>query len=301
MDAEQYNAERVPMYAPEIDGRRFPEWTGVDESGYDFGSAEFRDVIRGIQSALEVTVDGYCGPSTIDAIAKEDLEEKRHDEGAQACMAGHHLLVGPRAVPVDVPTRLYADHFDMAETGSRARRTERDEVTQAIVHFDVTFDAAMTHRVLLDRGYSTHFTIDGDEDGTIWQHHNPATRICYHAGDSNRMSFGVDLNNPALPKYQKRDAERRGRRRDIVEQHVHGRLTKHLDYFPEQIASLNALFDELCPAFDVPRKCPRDEHGEPIHGKLDNPLAFEGVSGHYHNDRGKVDPAPLDWDEVCPA
>lgn len=293
MDSLQYNEKRAPIYAP--DG--FPSWTQLN--GLDPGGSEFRARVRELQERLETSVDGYLGPSTIDAIARRDLERKRDDAEEGMCRSGF-IVVGPYAVEVGVPTRLYVDDFELAETGSRARKSERDEVAQAIVHYDVTFSAEQTHRVLLDQGYSTHFTIDGDQVGTIWQHHNPATQVCYHAGDSNRMSFGIDLNNPALPKWQQEDADRRGRTRPIAKQIVHGVTVERLQYHDEQIDSLNALLDVALPAFEVPRKCPRDKTGQPVHDLIDDPQSFEGVIGHYHEDPDKTDPAPLNWNAVCP-
>lgn len=234
------------------------------------------EAVEEIQEELGVSVDGYLGPKTVDAMAE-----------------GDGIIVGPQRLEMDVPVETYKEDFTLGDT---AARTRREAVRQIIIHYDVSFDARATERILQNRGYSTHFIIDGD--GSIIQCHNPATKVALHAGEPNDYSIGIDLNNPAATKYLDEDTRRRGRARDIVQDQIHGRAVDRLDYFPEQIETLNALLDVLCEAFDVPRDVPRDPHGHPKKTVVHDAMNFEGILGHYHWSLNKTDPAPLKWEDI---
>jgi len=240
------------------------------------------DEVRSIQEELGVSVDGYLGPETVDAMASS-----RGCEG---------IVVGPDRVSIDgYPVWTYLEDFEWGETASRTRK---DDVKQIIIHYDVSFNAKATNKILEDQGYSTHFIIDGDEDATIYQCHNPATKVAMHAGEPNSYSIGIDLNNPASPKYLEEDKERRGRERPVLTDTVHGSPVERLGYFDEQIGALNALLDALCDAFEVPRKAPSNPNGSVRQEVIHNARNFEGILGHYHWDTHKTDPAPLNWEDV---
>lgn len=284
-----YNSERVPFYAPS----GFPDWTDLEAD--EANTRSFAKLVESLQRELGTTVDGYCGPATINAIAEEDRIRQSRDDSSGVCEDIQGLFIGPRFYETPFPAVTYVDDFEVGDT---AHRDRRQDIRQVIFHFDVTFDARQTAEVLENRGYSTHFTVDGDLNGTIHQHHNPATDVAYHVGEPNNYSVGVDLNNPALPKYLDRDAKNRGRKREVVTTKVHGRDKECLSYFPEQIHSAQVLTDILTETFDVPKAFPTDSAGNQIRAELETPADFEGVLGHYHWTRGKWDPAPLDFEDV---
>jgi len=291
MSPEKYNAKFVPIFAP--DG--FPDTWKHDAKalyGDDPSDALFTAALKEVQHKLGLKVDGYCGPATIDAMADFDRGLMCRDPNTNGS-----IVVGPKSYRVPFPVVTYFDDFTIGDTVSRVRKTP---VSSIVTHYDVSYSARSTEEILQNRGYSTHFIIDGDDKGTIYQCHNPTTRVAVHAGSFNSRSIGVDLNNPASPKYQKADAKRRGRERQIVELQINESGYRRLSYFPEQIQSFNALLDVLCKSTSVPRMCPRDDQGKPIVGVFLNADSFEGILGHYHLTRRKSDPAPLDWDAVCP-
>ena len=286
MSAEDYNALKVPLFAP--DG--FPERWGLN--GLDPATENFTNALKSIQGALGIKQDGFCGPTTIDTMAAFE-----HGNVCREINKPGRILVGPKCYRLDFPTLTHLDDFTIGDTANRVRR---DIVSQIVIHYDVAFNARSTEEILQKRGYSTHFIIDGDEEATIYQCHNPATRVAFHAGYVNDLSVGIDLNNPADVKYKKADEKRRGRERGVQTETIHGSSVNRLDYFPKQIDALNALLDVLCSAWGVPRVCPRNEDGEPIKKKIRSPKSFNGVVGHYHLSKRKTDPSPLDWNQVTP-
>lgn len=68
----------------------------------------------------------------------------------------------------------------------------REACSMVVVHCDVCWTGEMCFRVLVRRGFSTHFIID--YDGTLYQCADPKD-VCWHAGDTNTVSIGIDLNN----------------------------------------------------------------------------------------------------------
>lgn len=287
MSAIDYNEKYVPIFAP--DG--FREWTHLN--GLEAGSNEFQKRVRRVQAHLGLKVDGYCGPATIHELALKHRGKAAFDPS----FPEGKIVIGPKAYEVKAPVLTYLDDFTLGDTNSRTRR---DPIHQFVVHYDVSYSARATEEILQNRGYSTHFIIDGDDNGTIYQCHNPTTKVAWHARGANMRSVGIDLNNPADVKYQDGDENRRGRKRKAVTTQVHGYNVDRLEYFPEQIKSMNALLDVLCDVLSVPRECPREDDGKPIYGHFNYAEEFEGIIGHYHLTNRKTDPAPLDWNELCP-
>jgi hypothetical protein len=285
-NARDYIERTAPIFTP----TGWPKWTGIE-------GTPTPEQIKGLQRELGVAVDDYPGPATIDACVREDY---RRQVDAVREKGNGLIIIGARAHEVMVPTHTYLDDWELATTNSSQRRVKPHQV---ITHYDVTYSALSTHRVLKKRGYSTHFCIDGDERGTIWQYHDPATRYTWHGGVTdaghrvNPGSIGVDLNNPADPKYLESDKKRRGRARQVEVATIHGTRYRRLSYFDEQITSFAKLLHLLTEAFGIPLDYPRDEDG-PIHGVIEDAHLFNGVLGHYQLTTRKSDPAPLRWEEV---
>lgn len=277
-----YNARMVPILAPaglpDYIAKCLPERFGPD---YDAAIAK-------IQQELGLKADGQCGPKTIRAIA-------------QATHSAGQLILGPRCYDLatwssGVQLKSYLDegYGWLSDTKSRPRQ---EPLKIGVIHYDVTNSSTQTHRVLIKRSLSTHFMIDAD--GTIYQCHDPLTEVCIHAGSKiNKLALGVDLNSPALREYER--LQKGQAPRDEVKTRVHGRTLEMLDYWAIQITALKALMAALEEGAGLPLDCPRDDKGAPILGVYGARQKHHGWIGHYHITASKIDPAPLDWDVICP-
>lgn len=288
MEAKDYNKKYVPIFAP--DG--FPSISYCQDfnkivEDFGYGTA-FMVEIKNFQKLSGLKVDGYCGPATINKMAEEDKNQNHYE-------VNNFIIVGPKIYPTNISVVNYWDDFKIGDTSSRVRT---EKVIQAVLHHDVTFNARSTEKILQSRGYSTHFIIDGDVKGTIYQCHNPTLRVAFHAGVNNNMSVGIDLNNPADPSYEKSDAQRRGRKRGLTKVEVHGRMERLLGYFPNQYKSLNALLKILSDSIGIKEKTPDKEDGSVTMTTIPNADKFEGIIGHYHITKRKIDPASLEWEEI---
>jgi N-acetyl-anhydromuramyl-L-alanine amidase AmpD len=266
MTPQEYNDANVPIFAPQ----GLPDWCEGDEKSVGF--------LKALQHDLKIKIDGYCGPGTIQAIAEADHTDD--DYG---------LYIGPMFCPTMSPTLTFVDDFTLGDT---AVRTRREAARQIVIHYDVAWNARAAESILQKRGYSTHFIID--HDGTIVQCHNPATKVAFHAGKVNNYTIGIDLNNPADPKYQGRDAKKRGGNvRPLKTDVVHGGVIERLDYFPAQIEALNELLIILCNEFGISKTWPPEKR---VLSKAEQKQY--GIIGHYHLTKRKTDPSPLDWDTL---
>lgn len=280
--ALQYNTSHVPLFAPQ----GFPNWSKIDTP---CDSKEFVYDVARAQECLDLKVDGICGPKTINAIAKKD----RNNSSS--------IIIGPRAYDLgqslnkSLEVITYLDDPKLSELSSR-RRTQ--DIKQVVLHYDVAFNAESTLSVLRNRGLSYNFLVDGNKEATIYQTHNPTLEVCFHAGIVNNYSIGICMNNPASPKYQDQDAQRRGRKREVKEDVIHGRNELLLSFFDEQIEATRLLVKKITEVLDIPFKVPfnsSDDEGKIIKTTLDDIQDYEGILGHYHISKTKKDPAPLDW------
>lgn len=276
--AVSYNKINVPVFAPQ----GFPSSCGLESITLD--SNRFAKEIGRIQGELGLSVDGFCGPQTIDEIAKRDREEKGE----------RSILIGPQAYPINSDVITYQDDSNW---GGLASRRRNQLIKQIVLHYDVSFNAVNTREILERRGLSYNFLIDGDDNATIYQTHNPTTHVCFHAGPVNNYSLGICINNPADPKYQDQDAQRRGRKREVREDIIHGNDVKLLSFFEEQLNKTSLLVDLLGDAFKIPKDFPYDEDGNIIKKVIDFEN-FSGIMGHYHISDSKIDPAPLNWKDL---
>ena len=282
--AQSYNKTNVPIFAP--DG--FPSECGcvpVDLNRFEPGSEEFAKSIGSTQKSLGLSVDGFCGPNTIEAVAKECLRD----------VGGNAIVVGPKAIVL--PQKVVTTYLDDPDLGGLNGRRRNTKVTQMVLHYDVTFSAMSTVSVLKNRNLSYHFLIDGDEKATIYQLSNPTLHVAYHAGPANNNSIGICINNPADPKYREMDARRRGRERGVSEDVVHGKKRTLLNFFDSQIVSADDLIAKLHLHLQIPRVVQRDEEGT-IRKDVCYDPEVPGLYGHYHISATKIDPAPLDWNKL---
>lgn len=264
--AQTYNAQWVPILAP----RGFDPAHGLTGA---VDSAAFERSVKAVQRLLGVKADGMCGPGTIMTL-QADLYERHERRG---------LMCGPRiiALPDGVQCVTWRDRKIGAWLGKTPSRARREPLRQGVIHYDVTNSSQRTEEVLLGRGYSTHLLIN--HDGVIYQSHDLATRVCFHAGtEANSQSIGLDLNNPALRKY-----ERGPRHREQADVVVHGQRVKLLRYWPEQLVALRAVVVACEDGLGLPARYPDKL------SVLEQPLEWAGWIGHLHLTRNKMDPTPL--------
>lgn len=207
----------------------------------------------------------------------------------------------------------------------------QDKVDQFVYHYDVCGTSRQCFKVLHDlRGLSVHFLLD--LDGTIYQTLDVKERA-WHATVSNTRSVGIEIANMGayarsefapLDEWYGKDASGRTRitipsrfgdggirtpgfvgrpdRNDPVAGVVQGRELRQYDLTPQQYDSLIKLTAALCTVLPKIRcDYPRDVQGRLITGKLpDDALErYQGLIGHYHISKSKVDPGPaFQWDRV---
>ena len=203
-------------------------------------------------------------------------------------------------------------------------------VSQVVIHFDACGTSKRCFEVLHDiRGLSCHFLID--LDGTVYQTLDVKERA-WHAAGANDRSIGIEIANigafadPAeLATWYKRDndgvriavpEELRGHlAEDAVfrprqDEPVHGRVQEQAllqyDFTEAQYRSLEKLLVTLCRVLPrIHARVPRDANGEVLGCAFDSDAelhAFEGLVGHSHVTKRKIDPGPaFDWDRVVGA
>jgi N-acetyl-anhydromuramyl-L-alanine amidase AmpD len=207
----------------------------------------------------------------------------------------------------------------------------QEKVDQFVIHFDVSGTSRQCFKTLHDaRCLSVHFMLD--LDGTIYQTLDLKERA-WHATTSNTRSIGIEIanigaysptNRAPLDRWYQSDSNGavrivvparfgetgirtpnfvgRPARPEPVVGPVQDRDLAQYDFTPEQYAALTRLTAALCKVFPK-LKCdyPRDTAGRLIPHKLpDEELdRYQGVLGHYHVQRNKVDPGPaFQWDKV---
>ena len=207
----------------------------------------------------------------------------------------------------------------------------QDIVDQFVIHFDVAGTSRQCFKTLHDvRDLSVHFMLD--LDGTIYQTLDAKERA-WHATSSNTRSIGIEIANPgayptnnaqALDEWYLRDSlgetritipnrfgdggiltknfAGRPARSEKVRGSIQGQNLVQYDFTPQQYEALVQLTAALCKIFPKIRcDYPRDASGRLVPEKLpDDALeSYQGVLGHYHVQRNKVDPGPaFQWEYV---
>ena len=204
-------------------------------------------------------------------------------------------------------------------------------VDQFVIHYDVAGTSQRCFQVLHDsRGLSVHFMLD--LDGTIYQTLDLKERA-WHASHANDRSIGIEIANmgayppgrtAALDRWYEKDDSGRVKlrlsgspeangirnlevplvpaRNELIQGKVHGQELVQYDLTQAQYDALIRLTATLSTVFPK-LKCdyPRDSSGALIETQLVGPdyEAYQGILGHYHVQRNKVDPGPaFQWDRV---
>jgi N-acetyl-anhydromuramyl-L-alanine amidase AmpD len=207
----------------------------------------------------------------------------------------------------------------------------QNKVDQFVLHYDVCGTSERCFEVLHDlRGLSVHFMLD--LDGTIYQTLDLKERA-WHASIANDRSIGIEIANMGayrvggenpFDKWYKQDTNGQMRitlpasygdgglrntnfvgrpsQTDPIIGVIQGTELEQYDFTLEQYAALTRLTAALCRIFpNLECKYPTDEDGNLIpHILSEQELAeFQGIIGHYHVQKNKVDPGPaMDWDRV---
>ena len=226
---------------------------------------------------------------------------------------------------------LTAEQLERVRGGGWDLPLLQEVVDQFVIHFDVAGTSRQCFKTLHDaRDLSVHFMLD--LDGTIYQTLDAKERA-WHATSSNTRSVGIEIANPgayptnnfrALNRWYAPDANGgtritipkelgdggirtknfvgRPARPEPVRGEIHGQPLAQYDFTPQQYEALIHLMAALCKVFPKIRcNYPRDASGRLVLEKLpDEELEnYQGVLGHYHVQRNKVDPGPaFQWEHV---
>jgi len=268
-----------------------------------FGEKEFNDelieAIKKWQKAHRVASDGLCGPTTyrriyterqnnIDDYIPVNIKEK---DNAYIVYQGNFIKINwPKVV-------LWSESDGLKLRGGYTPYFEKRNIKMFVNHWDVCLNSDSCARILNKRNISVHFCIDND--GTIYQLVD-MNHACWHAGSKkwNHSSVGVEISNAYYPKYQgwyKRNGY--GERSLIENETIHGKSMKpFMDFYPNQIKALKALWEACHIGLDIPYKCPTDKQGNTLK-KVSTSAAgnrFKGFVSHYHLTKNKIDCAGLD-------
>lgn len=188
-----------------------------------------------------------------------------------------------RGLPPAIAARVHERGWTLADL--------RQVVRQIVIHYDAAGTSARCFEILHDvRGLSSHFLLD--LDGTIYQTLDVKERA-WHAGAANDVSVGIEIAN--LGAYPDKPELR-------VEGEIQGSLL-HQDPFTdaqyEALARLCAALVRVLPR--IRPEFPRDARHAVVPRVLEDAGAgFEGILGHYHLTKAKVDPGPaFDWERLA--
>lgn len=188
------------------------------------------------------------------------------------------LVIGGARVPVpgvEVVTWLDDPRIPQATDG-RARRTPPVALVLHTVHgrlgplrpglsASTRAEVYARYQARTGRDVSWHLTVD--TDGTVVQSTDLVTWTCWHAGQVNGWTIGLEL-------VQDNDGS----------------------LYAGQLDALVKLTDAICAALAIPRRVPVDRQGRPVRGVIPRlegaPHPWEGVFGHRHqtHNRGPGDP-----------
>lgn len=206
-------------------------------------------------------------------------------------------LVRPRRSPSFNAAGLGGAGWEAADPDkSDPIRGLRQVIHAIVLHHDAAPSSDACFRVLVEKHYSTHFMID--RDGHIWQAADVADETI-HATVMNRVSVGIDLNNPADNLLVTPGAMAPGRTPSQVME-INGNQYQSWNYTEEQYRSLIALLRVLIEDLQIQPVFPVDETGTIVTSVLDSdPKEFHGIVCHWHVQAEKWDPGPgLDWERI---
>ena len=255
-----------------------PTWFGCDT--FD---KKLIDNVIAFQKSFDLVADGLVGPMTYRRIFAD--RELANPEQKYLFFCGEKIPIDWSRVVTwqDDPYWSYPKHC-------YRKVTQRRKIDLFINHWDVALTSRSCHKILKRRNLSAHLYIS--EEGHIIQTCD-LNWICYHAGNVNARSIGVEVNNAYYPdKYQKYYVKNGfGARPIITNAIVHGKkLPPFMGFYEVQLKALRAVWSCVSKYCDIPLKGPDTTtvYQPAIDGN------WRGICSHFHVSRHKIDVAGLD-------
>jgi hypothetical protein len=287
--------------------KNFYNEASASKLGWDptwFGEKYFDDkltrAIKKWQKQNGLSADGLCGPTTFRRLwtsRQSEIDSHKPEELSYS----NYIVYNNTFFPInwDKVVLWSEKGGHKAKQGtyySYAGRPKRN-VRYFVNHWDVCLSSKSCQSVLDKQGISVHFLIDND--GTIYQTLD-MQHGAWHAGSerSNRASVGVEISNAYYPKYQAWYVKNGFGERPIQDGAWvhHNKLEPFLDFYPEQIEALKALWVAIHTATGIPFETPTNQFGKTATTYVqDVPYGkFSGYVSHYHVTKRKIDCAGLD-------
>jgi hypothetical protein len=267
-----------------------------------FGEKYFDDklvrAIKRFQKSYGLAADGLCGPTTFRRIWTE-RQEHIDDYKPKDRRYSNYIVYNGDFTPIKWDkVVLWSERGGLAARAGTyydySGRPKRD-IKLFVNHWDVCLSSTQCQDVLDKNGISVHFLIDND--GTIFQTVD-LQHAAWHAGNVNRKSVGVEITNAYYTRYQDTYVRNGFGERPVVDDAwVHGsKLEPFLGFYPEQIKALQALWEAVHKAANVPYETPLNQFDKTSTG-YEQAWTYgseRGFVSHYHVDKRKIDCAGLD-------
>lgn len=295
MDKDFYNSSSASKLGWD------PSWFGCDEFDHVLVKA-----VQKWQRENGLKADGLVGPATYRRVWTEreaTISDHTPDQNFYT-MTDKHIIHNGNFIPIEWPKVVLWDETGgfKAKKGCYTDYSGKPdrEPTMFVNHWDVCLSSASCARVLNKRGISVHFLIDND--GTIFQMLDTQHKA-WHAGipryeGGNNKGIGVEISNAYYPKYQSWYVKNGFGERPVQEHGwVHGKkLSPFLDFYPDQLAALKALWKACHIGVGIPLEYPKNKLGHietSVHKECERGT-FKGVCNHYNFIKTKIDCAGLD-------
>lgn len=280
----QYAEQRNPYWRAQLGAA----WAGNKLSLHELNSPQFAYDVYTFQRARGLTADGICGPNTNTSVTKTGYLSTAALESDDAILIGNWR----------VPCNFYV--ISPGETGAMVfTRSFYDtpilRPKLLALHWDVATSSKSCYSTLIKRGLSVQFMCDSN--AIIYQSFDPAFGACWHSGQINLISWGIEINNPVELAYQNPINPR-----PVIELGTRGSTQKILGFYPEQIAAIVKWCHWCCEYAGIPKQLPSYKgsvgvYNSYIRGPGDEwkVNGFTGVVGHLHQDNVKIDPGMSLW------
>lgn len=203
-----------------------------------------------------------------------------------------NLTVFGEAVPVSFEVHDGRAHGMWWEPPAKGCKRRTQGVRNVVLHHTGgEGDADQVYRTLTSRDLSVHLFVDAL--GEVWQFADLEETQCYHAGYANAFSVGIEFQCKGLAPATRVE-------RVKYADTVHGRRMDFLRLTNPQCASAYNLIKALCDIYGIRRSFPTDDHGRVSRSALvpSQVAQWNGLLGHMHLTRSKVDPTPHVMDEL---
>jgi hypothetical protein len=263
----------------------------------DFGCTEHNEellfAIIQFQRDNGLLTDGLAGSSTHRRLITNRESEEEHTEPNGVLR--EYIVCNGQKQPIHWGrVRVWNEDGGLKAVNYRKHSGNRD-VKMFVTHWDATLNSKACAKILDQRKLSVHFLIDND--GTIYQMAD-TNDVCFHAGNHNGVSIGVEITNAYYLKWQDWYVRKGFGERPVVKgvKCHNSTLEDHLGFYDVQLEALTALYRAVSDAHNIPLIAPnvRDTVDPDVQSK-----AFRGFCSHYHITDRKIDCAGLDIEAIC--